>query len=328
LHFYPEKIYLSNIHTIFLNGGKSMPRISELGIFVISITLIWSTPTACVPLHHERYTALQQLLDQYTRTITIAFLSDDIHLPFMVAKHYPSVCVIIDGDNNGTLEQSCRNHIHNRSTILLKTEASSTNVRHLGECEHIDVCFVSTLVNRCKIDWQKKSAIQAAKSLAEYCLIESEPHTYDILLKEGGDPIATYCGRTLFSFYNPKTYLARRSWFKKAENNYMYSVESNFIIKNFKKKKWGGAPQITPWVAGINLQSFRELNGAFPSHSRIRDLLYTLRDIKHNDLFIFNLVIQGDKIVPIDANEIGRNKKFSSALRRAIAAFRYPWIHV
>ncbi|MFI4963695.1 MAG: hypothetical protein ACHP6H_07570, partial [Legionellales bacterium] len=66
----------------------------------------------------------------------------------------------------------------------------------------------------------------------------------------------------------------------------------------------------------------------YPSKSRIRDLLYALRDIKHNDLFIFNLVIQGDRIVPIDANEAGRNKRFSSALRRAIAAFRYPWIHV
>lgn len=304
-----------------------MQRVSRLVTFVMFLPLTVIVPTSCTLLQHERYSAIKQLLDQYARPITIAFLSNDAHLPFIVAQHHPAVCVIIDKDTDRALEQSCYRHIYNRSTILLKTDISPTTVRHLGECEHIDVCFVSSFLHQHTIDWQKKSAISAAKTLAEYCLIESTPHTYEILLKDGGQPIATYQNHTLFLFHNPKTYLARRSWFKKAETNAMYNVESDFVIKNFVKKKTG-VPVVTPWLAGINLQSFRELNGVFPSKSRIRDLLYTLRDIKHNDLFIFNLVIQGDKIVPIDANEIGRNKRFSSALRRAIAAFRYPWIHV
>lgn len=304
-----------------------MNKVSRLKTFVIIGAAIWSAWAACESLHHERYNAIKNLLDQYARPITMALISDDTHLPFMIAKNHPAICVVIDGDKEGVLEKACYNHAHNRAIIMLKNNISPANVRRLGECEHIDICFASNFVNRFNVEWQKKSAIQAAQTLGEYCFIESTAQTHELLSKEGGQPIATYHDRTLFLFHNPKTYLARRSWFKRAENTTMYTIESSFITKNFVKNKWG-VPLTTPWVAGINLQSFRELNGTFPSHSRIRDLLYTLRDIKHNDLFIFNLVLQGDRIVPIDANEIGRNKRFSSALRRAIAAFRYPWVHV
>ena len=133
-----------------------MTRVSRLGIFVIIVTTIWNIPASCASLHHDRYNAIQSLLDQYSRSITIALLSDDTHLPFMIAQNHPAVCVVIDPDKQGNLEKSCYNHSYNRSVVLLKILSAPWMYVYLGECEHIDVCFVSSFVNRFTIEWQKE----------------------------------------------------------------------------------------------------------------------------------------------------------------------------
>ena len=53
--------------------------------------------------------------------------------------------------------------------------------------------------------------------------------------------------------------------------------------------------------------TFKKLNGVYPEKKTIREHVEPLKNIYHNDMKIFNLVIQGVTIHPIDCSEAGRN---------------------
>ncbi len=316
-----------------------MQRISLIKIFVASIAFM-PTYLLSEPAHHPEhchYHIIRKFISQYSRKepITILCLGPILStVPFQIATTSRSICIMLDGDNSGRLEDLCSKTAAN-NLILLKTAFTLDHLRQLGECEHFDIVIALNTLDRIP-EKHHKEALDLILDLGDNTFIEFSQTTQEAynsyMPTQGGASIAHMNNRTLWLVAKEKKYLKRRNW-----GHYeitppgRYMVVSNFKDKYFvKAARHGGHPGASPWSPGINLKTFKELKGVCPSKELVYNELKTFSKstVEHNDLAIFNIVIQGKRdsdhalLVPIDANEKGRNARFSSHLRKILREFR------
>ena len=139
---------------------------------------------------------------------------------------------------------------------------------------------------------------------------------------QGGKLVSSTRDTHLFMFTTHKKSLLRRRWDFYPNQPGEYSIESTFSAKKFIKHKRGDSRYISDWQPGINLLTFKTLNGIYPHKKTIREHIEPLKGMKHNDMKIFNLVIQGTKIHPIDCNEKGRNFNTAKQVELIVDCFR------
>lgn len=279
-----------------------------------------------------RYYALKPLIKQYQRPITFMHLwPNTSKVALAIAQKYDCTSIIIDPQAHYFMPE-CSEH---NNIVLLNADLSIKEMGYLGECEHIDVTLVNNIADIFSSNWKK--AIDHALTMGDYTIIEApisnsklyRPVT-DYIKKKGGirigipsSSIANTAGE-IYQCAPMKKYLIKRRWnYKKSWTLGEYTIESSFTEKKFiKTKSKPKGHSITQWVPGINLYTFKQLNGIYPNHEMIRSMLYPLAGLKHNDLRIFNLIIQGNTIVPIDANENERHADPQALLPGIIAQFR------
>ena len=65
------------------------------------------------------------------------------------------------------------------------------------------------------------------------------------------------------------------------------------------------------WLPGINLLTFKKLNGVWPTRDMIEKSVVQLNDRWLGDMKIYNLIVQGKNIVPIDFDDPKDEKRFA-----------------
>ena len=65
--------------------------------------------------------------------------------------------------------------------------------------------------------------------------------------------------------------------------------------------------QVSDWIPGINLLTFKMCQGAYPTPEMLKEELSVIRDPSHNDWMINNMIVQGNKIELIDYNDPTHN---------------------
>lgn len=263
-----------------------------------------------------RQDALISFIQKFKRPTTVAII-DDMYPCACAIAAYNAVPILITPDCNNTILARC---IAQQSPILLiKKQPSLAELEIVGDCEHLDIVCAFSSVEQYGYLWQK--AVRYLIRLGDYTFLETKTaeqaefiQPFEPLL------INTYENRTLWLIHKEKKYLTRRSWFYGAPNHRMYQIESNFYQKYFIKDK--GIITKIPWIAGINLQTFKELNGVYPTNNMIREQIKSLKSIAHNDMAIFNIIINNKRLVPIDCDEAGRTRWLRFALWTVLKEFK------
>ncbi|MCX5921899.1 MAG: hypothetical protein NTX86_01065 [Candidatus Dependentiae bacterium] len=283
------------------------------------------------PTSLSHYQALQPLLNHYQRPITFLELWPETgQLSCHVAKNYNSVCVMIDAKCAQNLLSACQKC---NNVVLLKQNLSINDIHSLGECEHFDVTFVPDIANRFPTTWQK--VINELMKLGDYLIIQAPAQgaplcqaITDYIQKKRGEPLSDVCTNEqgiLYVLNTPKKHIIKRRWnYEKTWELGEYTIESTFAKKKFiKHKKKPAGYTVTPWHPGINLYTFKQLNGAYPTKDMIRRKIQQFATMKHNDFRIFNLIIQGEKLVPIDCDENERHASIKEMLPILLQQFRH-----
>ncbi len=283
---------------------------------------------ACIALHSApsasdsqeiEYAAIQKLLDQYKRPITILEIDAKLgYYSLKVAKDYGAACVMSEEKHASELLELCEHHKNSSSLMLLNKKMDLDTLTRLGECEHFDVVLLMNGLDEYQDQW--KETIDAVLELGEHTFINVhrpsslkltaplQRKIYEYLKNKNGvvleaSSATTYDDRktALFLFTKPKTHLKRKYWnFKKSSSDTEFVVESSFTAKTFHKKRGN---KVLPWHPGINLLTFKTLNGVFPLKETIREKLQDFKHIKHTDLHIWNIIIQGNTLIPIDGDD-------------------------
>lgn len=267
----------------------------------------------------KRYRSIKQFLNHYQRSFTTIELdaSADAY-SLKIAQDYSATCVMSQSNNAEILLKLCQQNPHAKNLLLLKTNLLIDELVRLGECEHFDVIFVMNGLTKYGKSWQKY--LDAILNLGDHTIIEltcpktkkalttEQRKQYDYLLKQGAKLLATFPCKpdskeqsVLFLITKHKTHLARKYWFY----GHILSKGTFVITSTFTKKTlYKKMDHVTiPWMPGINLLTFQKLEGIFPTHQTIRQLLEPFKDLHHTDLNIWNIIIQGSKLVPIDGND-------------------------
>lgn len=280
--------------------------------------------TSCAP----RYEPIKKILKQYKRPITVLDIgASEGYFSFNIAADFDATCVMIEGNYNTNskeqtadrLEKLCYENNNLNKIILLKKCITSEELQILSECEHFDVVLALNVVHHFGDKWQQ--VIDAILNMGDNIIIETPPvedknaagQQYlelieNYLKSQNGEIISRFLRPTdnvfdyMFYFKKNKQHIQRIHWNNSLpeENIKNYHINSDFNIKTFHK---AASNEFASWQPGINLLTFKMLNGCYPSKDKIYNSLLKFESIKHNDLKIWNIIIQGNKLLPIDCCE-------------------------
>jgi len=285
----------------------------------------------------ERYKPIKSFLDNYKRDFTVLDLgASQGYFSFKIAHDYTmpackATCVMIEGNYNtqqndekiaDQLEELCKKNTALDSILLLKKNITAQELEILSECEPIDVVLALNVVHHFGPDW--KRVVDALLNMADHVIIQTPPvqdthaagQAYskalqDYLETKGGTVIGRFPRQTntqlldtMYLFSPGKKHLQRIHWANglPVERYQDYYIESTFTKKILHKKHQCNIQ--TPWCRGINLLTFKMLNGVYPNQELIKQQLYALEHVQHNDLKVWNIIIQGNNLQLIDGDDV------------------------
>ena len=214
--------------------------------------------------------------------------------------------------------------------MLLNKRVSADELRLMSKCEHFDVVLALNVVHYFPPhEW--KEAAEAILNLGDFVIIETPPvedkiagaqeflkdiigfiesHEHEIIAKTNRHTNPNFFANMYF-VNGTKKRLDKRSWFGSAISG-GYEISSNlyerFLIKLGDNGQKGSKLR---FPKGINLITFKKLNGTFPTKKAIKNSISKLFDQGDNILLPQNIIIQGDNVELID--EITNVKNYDSS---------------
>lgn len=295
--------------------------------FLVNVFLILSFSCFLIAYADEEqcvanYQTIKLLLNEYKRPFTL--LDIDMskgHYSLKVAKEYDSVCVIANPQlDYEQLIKLCNGDRNLDRTILLKKLFTTMELQHLSECECFDVVLAMGILQNFGNDW--RDAIDAMLNMSDHVIIEipnqeNSKEVENYIIEKGGyffsslDRSSLQHNTSLYLVSPGKKYLERKTWLlpKRKEKNYL--IESSFSEKKLIKPiAWlPELTQTTDWVPGINLLTFKMCNGVHPTKETLKQIMTSLKDQPHTDWMANNMIVQGNQLVWIDTEDLGRGNE-------------------
>lgn len=270
-----------------------------------------------------RYANITKILDNYKRPFTVLDIgASEGYFSLRIAKDYMDkcTCVMIEGDKTLHLPEICKINKNLTNLVVLEKFITPKDLQALGECEHFDVVLAFNIVHQLKDQW--KETIDALLTLGDHILIETPPpgcrtaankenlpliEEYLAQHKHGSvigkvprygrpglpSPDQKYSNVYWFNMY--KNVLPKPTWL--SPNTRFYAINSNFLEKTMYKPRIN---KTIDWKRGINLWTFKYLNGVYPARQIIHQEIKRLATFAHGDFVPWNMVIQGNNLELID----------------------------
>lgn len=268
--------------------------------------------------------ALGDVLKNFKRRITFLEIGREADYTFALSPLYKAIWValLVEGGPAPTVERIKAYNIKN-ITVLAPPTISYETFFTLGRCEHFDVVFVHDISHLVRAAGPKY--IDALIKLGDYVFIEASYTRFKGELKKKKVTVVAQNGESeLYLSIKPKKSLDIPRYTQKdrpLNKQPNYFIKSSFTDKFFSKK---GEERPIKWVDGINLVTFAMLRGAYPVDSSIRKQVLAMKKThsKHNDLVLGNIIVQGDKLIPIDCTDSRRDADLHRCISSALRAFK------
>ena len=264
-----------------------------------------------------RYSALKFILDQYKRPFTVLDIgASEGFFSFKIAKDYPATVVMIEGEDSKQkfLRNSCEVRQCNNVILLSKYVTADHSNVYRNVSISMSFLFAFNVIHHFGSNWFK--AYQAILNMGDHILLET-PNTDNgetikknvfetlkgnlsqqksVLLGEFQAQQAPFEKHHMSWIQNIKKALTRHVFIFPAHHLRSYEIISDFTSKMLKKSKANGKLKQTKWEPGINLITFKFLNGQYPTVKGIIAALEPLKKLATNDWKPHNIIIQGNKL--------------------------------
>jgi len=268
-----------------------------------------------------RYPNIKKILDNYKRPFTVLDIgASEGYFSIRIAAEYDCTCVMIEGDNTLLLPEICHLNKPLSNLIVLEKFITPQDLKELGECEHFDVVLAFNVIHQMKNAW--KETIDNLLTLGDNIFIENPPpdcrtaankevlpliEAYLAQNKKGkvigqvprygrpGLPVPDQKYSNVYLFEMDKNVLNKPTW--GSPNRCFYAINSNFKEKTIHKPCIN---KTIDWKKGINLWTFKNLNGVYPTKDIICQEIKRLSAFSQGDFLPWSMVIQGDKLELID----------------------------
>ncbi len=277
----------------------------------------------------KRYAEIFKFCKKFNRPISVLDLgAAEGYFTFRLAEDFPGVFVAVESNPERKLLELCiKNNDH--KVILLDKQMNLKNLKNLKEVQHFDIVLALNIIHH--FDEPFQDVLDTLVSMSSFCFLE-HPNPLEnkstknsqrleteklnlgsfnpILLtknKSGlGNSFNQKLERNLWLLKNIQSKTIDRGWRGASKYDEEFGPGNHISIKsNFDKIDidYGLRDEKRTWIQGIDLRTFLENNGVYPTNNEIINLIDNLKIKNAKDLGPHNLILNGVNLFPIDQDD-------------------------
>ena len=318
----------SNEHVKLLKSNISENNFSKIDIYN-DIRIKGETISSGYRNSEKRYDEIFQFCKKFNRPISVLDLgAAEGYFTFRLSEDFSGVFIAVESNPERKLLKSCiKNNDH--KVLFLDKQMNLKNLKNLKEVQHFDIVLALNIIHH--FDEPFQDVLDTLVSLSSFCFIEhpnlleneSTKNYHRLkteklnlekfkpkLLKKNqsglGNSINQKLERNMWLLENTQSKTIDRGWRGTSKYHEQFGPNTEINIKsNFDEISvdYGLREEKRNWIHGIDLRTFLENNGVYPTNEEIIHLIDTMNIDNAKDLGPHNLILNGKQLFPIDQND-------------------------
>jgi len=277
----------------------------------------------------ERYEEIFKFCKQFNRPISVLDLgAAEGYFTFRLAEDFSGVFIAVESNPERKLLELCVKN-NNRKVLLLDKQMNLKNLKNLKEVQHFDIVLALNIIHH--FDEPFQDVLDTLVSMSSFCFmehpnplendstknsqrLEKEKLKLDsfepILLNKNesglGNIFNQKLERNLWLLKNTQSKTIDRGWRGSSKYDEEFGPGNHISIKsNFDNIEvdYGLRDEKRIWIQGIDLRTFLENNGVYPTNDEVLDLINNLKIDNAKDLGPHNLILNGESLFVIDQDD-------------------------
>ena len=264
----------------------------------------------------SRYEVIKNLAAKYKRPFTVLDIgANQGYFTVRLAEEFPHCTVIAIEPNKAYDLKNRLSYLDN--VIVLEKVISVEELKQLSRCEWFGLVICTSVLHCIDNFTPFKDILNVVKQLGPHIVLELPTEKLSLgtrhdemmrLIDSLGEPVLQVPShvdltvtRPLFVVKGNPPQTNRCSRFgtdyvakKKLKMNFS-KAEVTFVNKNITRA----------WIPGINLWTYLQLDGIYPSRQTLAQMIKDADWDKHHDIVPWNVVLSGNKVSVIDKNDPG-----------------------
>jgi 2-polyprenyl-3-methyl-5-hydroxy-6-metoxy-1,4-benzoquinol methylase len=277
----------------------------------------------------QRYDEILKFCKKFNRPISVLDLgAAEGYFTFRLSEDFSGVFVAVESNSQRKLLELCIKN-NNRNILLLDKQMNLKHLKNLKEVQHFDIILALNVIHH--FDEPFQDVLETLVSMSSFCFME-HPNSLEnnstknyhrlkteklnlekfnpILLNKNqsglGNSDNQKLERSMWLLENTQSKTIDRGWRGTAKYNEKFgpgteiNIQSSFdkISVNYSLRE-----ENRNWIQGIDLRTFLENNGVYPTNDDVLDLIDNMTIDKAQDLGPHNLILNGKQLLPIDQND-------------------------
>ena len=295
----------------------------------------------------ERYKEIFKFCKKFNRPISVLDLgAAEGYFTFRLSEDFSGVFIAVESDSQRNLLDNCKKN-NNRNILLLEKQMNLKSLKNLKEVQHFDIVLALNIVHH--FDEPFQDVIDTLVSMSSFCFFEHpnslensatknshrlkneklnlekfEPQLLNKNESGLGDPTNKKLQRSMWLLKNTKSKTIDRPWRGTQKYNDEFGPDTQIDIKsNFDEIviDYSLRDESRPWIQGIDLRTFLENNGVYPTNDDVLNLIDDMKVEDARDLGPHNLILNGHELFAIDQNDkldpVNTKEKLKSFLEQS-----------
>ena len=277
----------------------------------------------------KRYSEIFKFCKKFNRPISVLDLgAAEGYFTFRLAEDFDGVFVAVESNPERKLLELCKKN-NDHKVLLLNKQMNLKNLKNIKEVQHFDIVLALNIIHH--FDEPFQDVLETLVSMSSFCFLE-HPNSLEnestknsqrldtekldlekfkpILLNKNpsglGNSLNKKLERNLWLLQNTQSKTIDRGW--RGASKYteefgpgnQISIKSNFNEINVD---YGLRDEKRNWIHGIDLRTFLEYDGVYPTNEKIINLINNLKIKNAKDLGPHNLILNGERLFLIDQND-------------------------
>ena len=277
----------------------------------------------------KRYSEIFKFCKKFNRPISVLDLgAAEGYFTFRLAEDFDGVFVAVESNPERKLLELCKKN-NDPKVLLLNKQMNLKNLKNIKEVQHFDIVLALNIIHH--FDEPFQDVLETLVSMSSFCFLE-HPNSLEnestknsqrldtekldlekfkpILLNKNpsglGNSLNKKLERNLWLLQNTQSKTIDRGW--RGASKYteefgpgnQISIKSNFNEINVD---YGLRDEKRNWIQGIDLRTFLEYDGVYPTNEKIINLIDNLKIKNAKDLGPHNLILNGERLFLIDQDD-------------------------
>ena len=277
----------------------------------------------------KRYDEIFKFCKKFNRPISVLDLgAAEGYFTFRLSEDFSGVFIAVESNPQRKLLELCIKN-NNQNILLLDKQMNLKHLKNLKEVQHFDIILALNVIHH--FDEPFQYVLDTLISMCSFCFMEHPNSLEDNSTKNShrlksekmnlekfkprllnknqsglGNPANKKLERNMWLLENTQSKTIDRGWRGASKYCDQFGLGTEINIQsdfNEINVNYGLRNEKRNWIQGVDLRTFLEYNGVYPTTEKIIDLIDKIEIDNAQDLGPHNLILNGKKLFLIDQND-------------------------